>query len=771
MSDSPTSFRDPSLVRRVLARIDQAETDGGRSVNRGLINRLFNGEPPYSSQEAADNNIEWNFNTKQASKLAHDARGRFNGAHLTTANYFTVKLNYGPEHKRANYATLITNEINKVMKKSLAYSTTLRETFSTVVLHGAGPVMWPDKYCWRPETVGIFDFKVPSKTNVSFDNLEYFGIYREFTPGKLFAMTHKEKVDPGWNMKAVDACIKYCVDHTDGYQQTMESNTWFGTNPEKYWEEFRGNLGYWQSDAAQKVAVYDFFYREVHSVEEKWKRCMLLVKPLTDLPKSTAGNVGDCGDVFLYAPKRVYAEELCQIIHCQFADYNNVAPFLYHSVRGLGFLLYDLCHALNRLQCKMTESAFEQMMMLFFATDPADRDRLDKIMLQNLGVIPDGLKIVPNTERYSPNWQIVTGALGANQNSLNQNSSSFTNDAALAGEKEQTLGEWSGKLSLYNQMVGATLLLSYEYQKFQYAEICRRFCLENSADKQVVEFQRNCKRKGLPAVYLDSKKWDVYPERVLGGGNQALAIQQAQAIFQNRFAYSPRGQQIAAHDFVLALTNDPDKASALVPMEEMMPASTGQKHAEQIFGTLMAGVLPQSATEEPDHTMFIETLQGMLNAKIQQFNQMGGTAPMESVIGMDTVSQAVWQHIEALGQDKSQKSLVKQYSDAQGNLDNQIKAFGQRAQEAQQAQNGAEANGKVQAELIKAQSQSKIKEAQAGQKMQQKDAMFEAEQKRKDLALANQMTQEQLKAEQQRALDDADTAAEIQRKRFEVTTE
>ncbi len=758
------SFTNPSYVRRVLSRIDQADTQ--RSYNRGLIDRLFNGEPPYTVDEANENNIEWNFNTKQASKLAHDARGRFNGAHTTTANYFTVKLDSGPVHKRAAYSSIITTEINKIMKKSLAYATTLRETFATVVLHGVGPVMWPDKYCWRPKTVGIFDFKVPSKANVSFDNLYYFGIYREFTPGELFRLTHGKTRDPGWNMDAVDACIKWCMDHTDGYQQTGEDSTWFGTNPEKFWEQFRANAGYWQSDAAQQIAVYDFFYQDVHSVDGVWRRKMLLVQPLKDL-RTREGKVGDCGDLFLYNPGRVYAKSLTEIVHCQFADYNNVSPFLYHSVGGLGRLLYDLAHAGNRLDCKTLESAFEQLMMLFWATDPADRDRLDKLDLRHLGVLPDGLRIVPNTERYSPNQQIVQGARGMVQNSLNQNSSSFTNDAAMAEDKEQTLGEWSGKLSMYNQMVGATLLLSYEYQKFQYIEICRRFTLDNSSDPEVVKFQQNCKRKGLPGVYLDSKKWEVAPEKVLGGGNRALAIQEAMTIFQNRFAYSPRGQAMAAHDLVLAVSNDADKANAMVPMDGEFGPSKATHDAELSFGTLMQGI-PMTPRDAVDHIETIEALQGMLNAKVKQYEQMGGVAPMDAVLGMGNVSAYIWQHIEKLKPDESEKQRVKQYSDVQGNLDNQIKAIGQRAQEAMQAQSGQQQDGKVQAELIKAQTTAKIKEAQAGQKMQQKDAQFEADQKRKDLSLASEMAHKDAMAQQEKALADAETAAEIQRKRFEV---
>lgn len=764
------SFSDPSLVRRVLSRIDQA--DLGRSNNRSLINRLFNGEPPYTVAEASDNNIEWNFNNKQAAKIAGDARGRFNTNFLTTKDFFKVSLNYGPTHKRGDYGATITKEINRLMKKRLAYSNTLRETFATVVLHGAGPVMWPDKYCWQPETVGIFDFKVPSQTKVSFENMEYFGIYREFTPGKLFRMTHanrmaKKKVDPAWNMPVVDACIKYCMDHTDGYQQSDEASTWFGTNPEKFWENFRANQGYWESDAAQKIAVYDFYFQDVKSEKGGWRRCMLLQRPLKDIKTKSA--VGDCGDVFIYEPKRVYAAELNHIIHCQFADFNNVSPFLYHSVRGLGFLLYDICQAANRFQCKLTESGFEQLMMLFKANDPADRDRLDKLDLRHLGIIPDGLQIVPNTERYSPNQQIVGAAIAANQNSINQNSSSFTSDAALANEKEQTLGEWAGKLSLFNQMVGNTLTLAYDYQKHQYLEICRRFCLENSTDKDVIEFQRCMMRKGVPKVYLDVEKWDVAPERIMGGGNQALAIQQAGAIFQNRFAYSPRGQAIAAHDYVLAVTQDADKARELVDLDSAPKASDATHDAELSFGTLMQGI-PMTARDSVDHIETIEALQGMLNAKVQQYMQLGGIAPMDAVLGMQTVSAYIYEHIAMLSQDQSQKGHVKQYSDAQGRMDNEIKAMGQRAMEAMQAQQGGEQDGKLQAELIKAQSQSKIKEAQAGQKMQQKDQSFEADQKRRDIKLAADLADQQARSDQERALADADTAAEIQRKRFETAS-
>jgi hypothetical protein len=413
--------------------------------------------------------------------------------------------------------------------------------------------------------------------------------------------------------------------------------------------------------------------------------------------------------------------------------------------------------ALNRLDCNLTASAFEQNMMLFFANDPKDRDRLDKLIIRNRGVIPEGLRIVPNTERYSPNQEIVGSAMSNLQNNINQNSSSFTNDAAsqAGGKDNQTLGEWSGKLSLYNQMVSATLELAYRYQAHQYREIFRRFCIKNSTDEDVQDYQSKCIKAGIPKEMIyDSKRWEIIPERVMGGGNRALAVQEAQAIYAIRPSLSPQGQVQAAHNLVMAISNDPDMADDLVDLESLPKANNTVQGTEALFGTIMEGIMPKDSGIA-DHISVIETMLGMMNAKIMGYQKRGGMAPMDKIEGLQTASQFTARHIKMLAQDPLEKAKVKEYGDALKQMDNQIKAFMQRAQQAMQAQQAQQGADGQQADMLKAASQAKIKEAGAQQKQQHKQIDFTAKQKRADMSLAADLSSKQEMAKSDLAIQEA----------------
>src|SRR5688572_13539225 len=232
---------------------------------------LFNGDPPYTRSEAEAEGIEWNYSNKRGAKIAHDARGRFNNGFLSTSAYYTMKLDSGPKHKRQEWSVRATNERAKIMKASLAYETTLRETFATLALHGCGPVLWPDKYRWNPKVVGLMDLKVPSRTYVNFRNLTEFAVYREWTPGEL-----QKKIggtDPGWKRGLANKSIKWAIDRTlAGSSNSMDFDIW--RNPEKFWEEFRANVGYWCSDAVQTIKTYDFYHQDPK--DDKWYRKIVL---------------------------------------------------------------------------------------------------------------------------------------------------------------------------------------------------------------------------------------------------------------------------------------------------------------------------------------------------------------------------------------------------------------------------------------------------------------------------------------------------------------
>jgi hypothetical protein len=234
-----------------------------------------------------------------------------------------------------------------VLKRSPRYLETLRSTFAQVVLHGKGPSLWEDKWDWCPKSYGVEDVLLPSKTLVSLENLDHFAVFCQYTPGTLYRKVNGEQVDPGWNTKLVRQILASMKDknfeQNDGYNEAL--------SPEKLQERYKANAGYYDSDAVPTIDCWKLYSRD----ESKMRKVAGISAWFWILAsKRPAGKSSDLNKKeFLYESKQSYGEELCNLAHFQFADGANVAPFRYHSVRSIGFLLYAVCHLQNRLRCRL----------------------------------------------------------------------------------------------------------------------------------------------------------------------------------------------------------------------------------------------------------------------------------------------------------------------------------------------------------------------------------------------------------------------------------
>jgi predicted nucleic acid-binding protein len=132
------------------------------------------------------------------------------------------------------------------------------------------------------------------------------------------------------------------------------------------------------------------------------------------------------------------------------------------------------------------------------------------------------------------------------------------------------------------------------------------------------------------------------------------------------------------------------------------------------------------------------------------------------------LGQHIAQQIVIIAQNQEEKERVKSYSDALGQLMNEIKAFGQRLQEKMQEQNGQsgidpETLAKVQAMILQAQTKSQNSREQSQQKEAQKALKFEREMKEREVEFVQDMKQRGIETQVEVAAQDAKVAAEIQR--------
>jgi hypothetical protein len=761
------AFKDASKVWNVVSSMLQAAQP--RARNRSRINGVFNGNPPFTEDEARDNRIETNVNFLEGTRIIHSARQRFSNAFLKPQNYFNVTLDAGPRFKRMQWGNIITKNLNRVLKRSTRYGYALESQFAGTVLHGIGPVTWMRDRDWCPVARGIEDILVPTNTLTSLENLSHFAIYTSFTAADLIKMTRGKNVDKGWNLKLVNEIIAYLT-KTDAIQQ--QSQDWAGQYfPEKVEEDFKENAGYWGSDATPVLRCYDFYFLDTSGDNPTWRRRIVV-----DQYNTGIGNVNTANQ-FLFDPgDRCYGKEVSHLMHAQFADGAVVPPFRWHSVRSLGYLLYAPCHLQNRLRCKFTDSVFEQMLWLFRATSDGDAERLEKVDLFNLGVIPDGLTWVPQAERHVLDQSLLSAAFSMNRQLMAESAATYQSDVDNGTAKEQTATEVVAKMESVNAMVGAMLTKAYTQQAFQYREIARRFATIDHPD--CVDFRRRCLADGVDeAVLRDSDTWDIMPERVMGAGNKMLEIAQADRLMAVRPLLAPDAQAEVVHMYVEANTDDPLLANKLAPTEVRTP-SPAVERATLAWGTLIDGkpVVLSSAINRPE---YISTLLQLLTAEVEGIEQNGGMTDMKRLIGLSNVMAHIQQQMQLIAEDPGQQQNLKIFGDALGEISNLVKALGQRMQAAaeQQAEAAAanggmspEAQAKIQAMIITAQSKAEIAAANAEQKRMQKEIAFQQEQQRKNVNLLNEAQRQGAVTRADIAALDMETAAAIRRNNVTPTT-
>jgi hypothetical protein len=750
-----------------------------RSQNRANIDGLFNGLPPFTAQQAKDNQIQWNTNLKMGTVLLQRANRQFENAILKPGVPFTVALPDAPAAESAKWARSITRRMGFLIKKgrnSRVYAQVQRQQLKGTILHGVGAKMWQDKEKWCPHFVGMQDILMPTDTDTDLTNLQFFAVRREMRAGELLKKC--ESGAPGWNKKLVYRVFDSMKELNMGNEQTY---TW-ADNPEKWSEFWKQNLGWYSSDKAPVVRTWDFYYWEDSSENKKegWYRCIVL-DPESSFPE--VATEGD-GTEFLYELDEPFAPELSHFIHFQFGDGNVVPPYKYHSIRSLGYLLYDTVYMLNRLQIAFTEHVFESMMTLLKVTEPGDRNRVTKILLENKGIIPEGVEIVPADQRYSVRSDLIQGLNGNLRQLIGEAAASYVEQLDSGTGKEQTATETMVKASNLNVMVGAMLNLAYSQEEDCYREICRRFCLKDSADPDVKKFQQQIQDDGVPAEWIDASRWDVSAVRSLGNGDRTLELAEAQQLVQvlpQLQSLNPEAPRIIMRRFVGAVSND-----ALA--EELIPdgndaASDSMHDAQLTFAAMMDGVpvAPKKGANIREQAGVVVSL---MQNKAQQIEQSGGMATQDQIAGLTMASGYVQSLLQQLEADKANNQFVKQSMDVLGNVMNMVKAFAQRLQEQQQAQAEASqrdpvAEAKIQLDAQRAQMQAQIDmqrieieklrtQAQIQNQnmvsmadIQRKDAAAQAEIARKDALAASEMERTAVETAAGMAMDGAKTRSTI----------
>jgi hypothetical protein len=734
-------FDDAAAVESICYDIRLADFPRGK--NRERINNLFNGVPPFSEEDADKNNITINVNFLEGTVMSHEARAQFYSAFLSPGKYFNATTDLGPMHKRDIISNTVTQQMNKVMKRSMRYFETFRSKFAMNVLHGIGPANWRNRDEWCPRAVGIEDVGIPANTLLTMENLPFFYIYRSFTLPELIKLTSGPKLDRSWNMPLVKQCIEWIDKETQALMGQNWPEIW---SPEKISERVKGDGGFYATDQVPTIDCFDFYFWNDDDKIQGWNRRIILDSWST--PQASGGaymmtknrEVDFARNQFLFNSKtRKYASNLSELVSFQFADLSAVAPFRYHSVRSLGFLVYAACHLQNRIRCKFNESVFEALMNYYRVKSIDDVDRALKVDLINRGFVDETIQFIPPAERWQVNSELIAMGIGENARIIANNS---------AGNKQPDLQQEQGSkssrknsfqvMSEINQgtaMVSAAFNQAYKYQEAEYREIFRRFMKKNSSDPDVLAFRLACVKRDVPNYVFDADAWEIEPSRVMGGGNQTMQMAIAQQLLNMRNLFDPDPQRDILREATFAITGDADRAERWVP-DEPLKISDSVHDAQLVMGVLMQG-LPVALKTGQNHQEYVQVMLLELGMLIQKAEKSGGMAPPKDLEGFGLVAQHIQEHLKVLAQDKENKDFVSESAKQLGKLMNMVKAFVQRLQQKMQKQGGngngvpPEAIAKIKATQITAQAKAQNTRESHAQRTAQRQVAFEMEENRK----------------------------------------
>lgn len=704
--------------------------------NRAKVNRMFNGDPPWTDEERRLNRLNTNFNWLEGTRIAANSRYQIYNAFFTLGDFFDIKLDDVPAHKRDVWSRCMTQYINKGLRKNRRFRSAMEQSHAQVVLHGPGPILWRKRGSPVPETLGVDDVLVPAGTLADMSNLDYLSIYREWTWGQLHDMTQGDAVDPGWNKQYIEALLRSL--YKQPLQPLYQGNRWLF--PEKISEDLKENAAMYGSSSLGKVLAWDFYYRNEDT--GKWnRRIMLDYNNITPEGLRNEFNTETKRPEFLFE-KNDYADDWTEIIHWFTGNCSNVAPFRYYSIRSIGYLLYGVCLVQNTIRCRLADHVLQNLLTWFRNVSEDDRERLEDIQLHHLGIFPDGLSVVGANERYSADWNLILGSMQQNRQLMAESATSFLPDIAVEGEKPaMTATESLIRNNASVTLTSAVLNQLYNQAEPFYREICRRICLKDERDPLTKQILEEMEEDEIPQDILDVDSWDIIPNRVMGGGNKAVELTTARALFEIRSTLGSQGAVEATRKYVLALTNNADELDSLVP--ETPQISDSRVLAQLAFGTLMdRGDVDQRGTlNEAEYIGTLIEMMAQAMKPLEQLQSQPSAAVLvaDKIAGLVNVGQHIEGHIQILAGDESSREQVRDAQRIINQLMGQLGAYGQRLAEmeqAQQAQGGLDAE--TQAKIISmqtiAQAKAQIATQNAAIKQQHKDIGFQSEQQRKDAA-------------------------------------
>ncbi len=719
-----------SYCRRL---IDNDESKRGKK--RALVNGLRDGNAPYQTGALlkAGRADACNVNWGTSRSYMESAGGAIYDLFTEAPGYVTIFTDYGTGEQQERWNSIISREIDRSLKDTPVWDYEMSLSIDEMVWHGCGPLLFEDAWKPLPKAFLCGDLKVPEFTKSDTHYWESGMVQATYYPPELYAFIEDEQAAAavGWD---VDYTKKVIANAMGLRNQVGSPFEW-----EFYQQELKNNsLTYYDEPRVCKVC--HLFWKEFDGK---------ITQVIVERNQATGG--ADSTIKFLFRHERRY-RDWQEVIHPMYFDHGNGG--YHHSVTGLGVKLYGAMEYENRLLCNLCDKAFAPK-ILFKPTTSEARMKFELARYGEFGVLPKGLEGIQSpVAGLMDDGMKLHGMIGE---LVSSNLSSYRQQVPMRRQGNPvTKFEKEYEASMQAALSKTQFNRFYEQLDQLYAEVYRRLANPNSPNEMAQEFQRRCKRAGVPMEAL-GRIARIQATRVVGQGSSFLRKSAIDSLMPFAGALPEEGRQKLIEDKIAAEAGQ-SSVARYYPQKQQVMASSQEADAIEWTAALKVGVpCPVSSDQNP--AVYAGTFLAAAMQSVQSLQT--GADPGEVLKFLETTGPSIAAQLKRLGQDPTRQqvfqALSQQFQQLTGIVD-KLKALVAKAGQGRQQQ-----QQKTQQQM----TDEQLKKAKALSDIQIKQVKTQAQMKQS----AEKHGQKLQQAQQDMAIKDAVSAADIQRERLRLQAE
>jgi hypothetical protein len=730
-------IKDSNAAYQLFESIKDADRTAAKY--RCQIQGLVDGNPPYRAEELKKQGQLWrcNVNFREAESIIDTNADSIWELDMEVPQLINVKCEINdPQRPGINYGEIIEQEYTRTVKAWPDYFFNRMLCTKEMLVTGIGPMFWPDQYDWRPRATKRASLLIAPDSKSAIGELELVGFRHTFQAHELYDKikdpeSAKIAAESGWNTDLIREVIIKSAKNTSPKEGGLQTTVF-----EAIQQQLKNNDLAASSNDCQPIRVIQFLVKEYNG---KVSRHMIYEDE--ELPG------------YLYTGQDEYEgmeQALCLFIW-------NIGDGFYKSIKGLGHRIFPHVELSNRFINTIVDGA---SMSSSFILEPtgSGQQAINLMRLGPITVLPSGFKAIQHT--FAPNLTQLIGVRNMQHQILNNNTGVYKKQLEGPDQPDRTATEVQTEERKSAKLEKNQINIHYLHLDAMHNQIFRRLCNEKypkeaGGYKAAKDFQRRCKKRGVPAEAFNPDNITVSAMRAIGYGSATMHDIVTKEVLGMAPALDEIGRRNAVRDRLAALVGYTmvDRYAPEVGRDQIPTSEHSLAMLEN--NDIMGGQQVVVGVDQPHAIHWLVHLPMLMSIAKPFMDQPQSVNLQQAVPAMGIGIQHLAQHMQAMAQDPSRKGQVDMM---QKQLDQLAKVFQQMQKMAQQ-----------QAKQMQAQQQAQQQQVQqAQQTLQDRDWQLKlAEiQKNFEVKMQNMLAQNKIREEKARhsmQLADMSTAATIQR--------